>query len=144
VFDLVTALTGTAFGEALRIVVRLAGLPVAGLPRAETAKLERRAKIQRRRQALRLWRNTRLTEWLTLIGNLDRESRLLTPRYMDRARDEQNSDAEGWRLLASLHTDLQTAEVTAAELSVQDEEQWAELWLAEQRGELLKPEELRP
>jgi CHC2 zinc finger len=143
VFELVLALRRcTSFPEAVAVVATLAGIGVDGLPRIDTADVERRQKIQRRRQALRRWRDLRLGEWLTLIGNLTREAETLARWYLDRAGDEANPDGEGWTLLASLHGDLQTAEVMAATLSVDDEQEWARLWLGERRGLVVRPQEL--
>ncbi len=142
VFDLVQALLHCTFPEAIAHAARLAGFSTGRLPTVDPVEVERRAKIQRRREALRRWRGQRLSEWLTLIGNLDREAQRLGAHYMARARDAHDPDGAGWRLLASLHADLETAELMAGALSPHDEEEWAQTWLAEQRHQVPTPQEL--
>jgi hypothetical protein len=143
IYTLAQRLHRCDFPSALARVAQLAGLPTDSLPRLDGAEIERRQKLARRRAALHRWRNQRLTEWLTLIGNLDREVRLLSPHYMQRTRDGEDADGEGWRLLGSLHADLQVAENMVATLAPDDEDAWAETWLAEHRRQIPTPEELR-
>lgn len=142
-FDLIEELMQCGFREAIAVVAQLAGVSPDGLPKLSAAEVQRRAKIQRRREALRRWRDLRLTEWLHVIAALEREARLLAAHYLDRARDQDDPDGDGWRLLASLHVDLETAELMAAALWPDDEEEWARLWLAEQRHKVPTPGEVR-
>jgi hypothetical protein len=143
VFALVQALEHCAFGAAVAHVALLAGLPVDGLPRLNAAEVERQRMLARRRAALRRWRDARLGEWLGLIGHLVHDEQRLLARYMDSARDQDDPDADGWRLLASLYADLEAAMRLVAELSVDNERAWASLWLLEQRGRIATPDELR-
>jgi hypothetical protein len=139
VFDLVMALRGCGFREALAVIAELAGLAVAGLPRIDRAEIARRETIARRRAALRRWRVERLRQFLNLVGDLGRDADQLGAYYAER---ERRDDPDRWRLLGALHWDLTRAEYMAALLSTTDEGKWAELWLAEQRGELLTPGDL--
>lgn len=139
VYALVMSVHRCGFREALAVVADLAGVGVDGLPTIDRGELERREKITRRREALRRWRGERLGAFLDLVGTLGRDADRLGVWY---AAPERRGDPERWRLLGSLHWDLTRAEYMAALLSTEDEAKWAELWLAEQRGDLLRPEDL--
>jgi len=145
IFELLSVLRACTFREAIAYAAQLAGLGSGQLPRLTSAAIERQRLITRRRQALRRWRDGRLNEWVALIGYLANDEARLLARYLERDRDTitVDPDADGWTLLASLHGDLQVAENMAATLTLDDEEAWAETWLAEQRREVPTPAELR-
>jgi integrase len=100
IFELVRLAYGCDFPRAVAIVAELAGVDIEGAPRLERRDVERRQTIQRRREALRRWRDGRLSEWLLIIGNLDADARRLGLYLGD---PERCTDADRWRLLASLH-----------------------------------------
>lgn len=143
VFALAMALYRLTFPEALARVAQVAGIGVEGLPALDQAEIERRHTISRRRAALARWRSGRHGEWLCVIYDLEIEAEKLAPYYLDRGRDGENPDGEGWRLLASLYSDLQLATLQAARLADPDEAAWAEAWLDEQDGRTPLPAELK-
>lgn len=134
------ALHNGTLPEVLAIVEELddpEALAIVGeLTRAE---ISCRQTIARRRKALRIWRNGRLNEWLELIDSLSLDAVRMGAYYARELRD----DPDRWRMLGSLHADLARAKYAAALFGVEDEARWAALWLAERRGELITPEELR-
>lgn len=140
VYALVMAVERCGFHEALAVVAELAGVSVDGMPTIDRREIERRQTIERRREALRRWRNERLRQWNNLIARLSRDADLLGAWY---ATPERRGDPDRWRILGSVHDDLARAEYVAALLSIEDEERWAALWLAEHDGELLTPEDLQ-
>lgn len=129
---LARALGGGTFLEAVTAVARIAGIDPGGLPVLSSIDVARRAKIARRRRALRRWRDRRRLELAGDLCELDRDAELLSRLLIRfRAEGDASSCERLWDLFEATCTQRDEAEWIACRLDDDDESEWARLWLSE-------------
>ena len=135
VFRLAEQLGATDFKQAVEMVARAGGFDPAHLPRIGDAEAERYKRLQRRRRALRAWRDRRLADlavdYYALSEDADVVADILT---RCRVRGDAHLEERFWDLLEHVHTQLAAVEWLSAQLDLDDETVWARVWLIEHRA----------